>query len=149
MKNFGMMVKMMVMALAMGALFCSCNSAGTYDGYEAQESKSSNIEISGSGTVASRQAGPFTIIIPEINVSVSGADEARQSETGTTAITAEATEGAQFIWYVNGMFQEGETESTYELSCAYPGVYDVTCIAYSADGALVKSASMAVTVYPR
>jgi hypothetical protein len=47
------------------------------------------------------------------------------------------------------MFQEGETESTYELSCAYPGVYDVTCIAYSADGALVKSASMAVTVYPR
>ncbi|MBR4683681.1 MAG: hypothetical protein IKO95_03550, partial [Spirochaetia bacterium] len=90
-----------------------------------------------------------TIIIPEINVSVSGADEALQSETGTTTITASASEGAQFIWYVNGMFQEGETESTYELSCAYPGVYDVTCIAYSADGALVKSASMAVTVYPR
>lgn len=99
MKNFGMMVKMMVMALAMGALFCSCNSAGGYDAYEAQESR--------------------------------------------------ASEGAQFIWYVNGMFQEGETESVYELSCAYPGVYDVTCIAYSADGALVKSASMAVTVYPR
>ena len=149
MKNFGMMVKMMVMALAMGALFCSCNSAGGYDAYEAQESKASNIELGGSGTVASRQAGPFTIIIPEISVSVSGADEAVQSETGTTAITAEASEGAQFIWYVNGMFQEGETESTYELSCAYPGVYDVTCIAYSADGALVKSASMAVTVYPR
>jgi len=149
MKNFGMMVKMMVMALAMGALFCSCNSAGGYDAYEAQESKASNIEVSGSGTVAARQAGPFTIIIPEISVSVSGADEAVQSETGTTAITAEASEGAQFIWYVNGMFQEGETESTYELSCAYPGVYDVTCIAYSADGALVKSASMAVTVYPR
>ena len=149
MRNFGLMVKMMVMALAMGALFCSCNSAGGYDAYEAQESKASNIEVSGSGAVASRQAGPFTIIIPEINVSVSGADVVKQSATGTTTITAEATEGAQFIWYVNGMFQEGETESTYELSCAYPGVYDVTCIAYSADGALVKSASMAVTVYPR
>ena len=148
MKNFRLMVKMMVMALAMGALFCSCNSAGTYDGYEAQESKSSNIEISENGTVASRQAGPFTII-PEINVSVSGADVVKQSATGTTTITAEATEGVQFIWYVNGMFQDGETGATCEQSCAYPGVYDVTCIAYSADGSLMKSASMAVTVNPR
>ena len=81
-----MMVKMMVMALAMGALFCSCNSAGGYDAYEAQESKASNIELGGSSTVAPSQRGPFTIIIPEISVSVSGADEAVQSETGTTAI---------------------------------------------------------------
>ena len=90
--------------------------------------------------------GATSIIIPEINVSVSGADRAQQSETGTTAITAEATEGARLMWYVNGMFQEGQTGSVFELSCAYPGAYDVTCVAVSEDGTLAKSASMCVVV---
>jgi hypothetical protein len=147
MKNFRLVVKMMVMALAVAALFCSCNSAGAYEYSDAQESKSSNI-VNGNGAAAPNLPSSFAIIIPEINVSVSGAELVKQSSSETTTVTAEATDGAQFIWYVNGMFQEGETGSTYELSRAYPGAYDVTCVAYSGDGALVKSASMLVTVTP-
>ena len=147
MKNFGLMVKMMVMVLAMGALFCSCNAAGGSDYYEAPASKITNADANGSDG-PSRPVS-FSIVIPEINVSVSGADVAKQSATETATITASATEGAQFMWYVNGMLQEGENGSTFELSLAHPGIYDVTCIAYSADGTLAKSASKVVTVNPR
>ena len=149
MKKLSQVIKMLVMALVVGFVFCSCNVAGGSGSYDAQSSNASKTGITGNDSGAPDRPVSFSIIIPEINVSVSGADRAQQSETGTTAITAEATEGARLMWYVNGMFQDGETESVYELSCAYPGVYDVTCIAYSADGALVKSASKVVTVYPR
>ena len=149
MKNFRLVVKMMVMALAMGALFCSCNAAGGSDCYDAQASRVSTTDINGNGLEGRNLPAPFTIIIPEINVSVSGADKVVQSASETTTITAEATEGAKFMWYVNGMLQDGENGTTYELSRVYPGVYDVTCIAFSADGTLVKSASKVVTVSPR
>ena len=148
MRNFRQTVKMMVMALAMGALFCSCNVVGGAGGYEGEASKVSKADINGNGSVAPSKPVSFSIIIPEINVAVEGADKVAQSKTGTTAITATATEGAKIMWYVNGMFQDGETDSVYELSCAYPGVYDVTCIAVSADGTLAKSASKCVTVTP-
>ncbi len=147
MRNFRMTVKMMVMALVMAAAFCSCNAAGGTDFYEAQSSRVSNAEIIGDGPVTKNPVG-FSIIIPEINVSVEGADQAKMSADGTTAITATATEGATFMWYVNGRCQNGQTGPAYELSCAYPGVYEVTCIAVSADGTLAKSASKRVTVLP-
>lgn len=148
MTNFKMTVKMMVMALVMGALFCSCNVAGGSGSYDAQASKMSKTDIAGAGNGAPARPVSFSIVIPEVRVTLEGADEAKQGETMTTAITAVATEGARLMWYVNGMLQEGETGSVYELSCAYPGMYDVTCIAVSADGTLAKSASMCVTVTP-
>ena len=149
MTNFRLMVKMMVMALAMGAIFCSCNAAGGSDCYDAQPSRVSTSDVSGNGLEGPKLPAPFSIIIPEVNVSVSGADSVMQSAAETTTITAEATEGAKLTWYVNGMFQSGETGAAFELSRAYPGVYDVTCIAVSADGTLADSASKVVTVIPR
>ena len=41
MKDFRLLIKMMVMALVMGALFCSCNAAGGSDSYEAVTQKES------------------------------------------------------------------------------------------------------------
>ncbi len=122
MKNFRLMVKMMVMALAIGALFCSCNAAGGSDCYDAQSSRVSTTGMNGNGTAASRPAS-FSIIIPEINVSVSGADRVKQSASETTVITAEATEGASFMWYVNGILQDGENGTTYELTA-----YTLACM---------------------
>ena len=148
MRNFKLAVKMMIMAIAMGTLFCSCNMAGGSDSYESSSSKSSGNGTYEAGSERAGQAVAFSIIIPEINVSVTGADKVTQNIAGTTAITAEATDGATFMWYVNGMLQSGEKESTYELSCAHPGVYEVTCIAISADGTLAKSASKLVAVTP-
>ena len=146
MKKFSQVIKMLVMALVVGFVFCSCNVAGGSGAYDAQSSNASKTGITGNDSGAPDRPVSFSIIIPEINVSVSGADRAQQSETGTTAITAEATEGARLMWYVNGMFQEGQTGSVFELSCAYPGAYDVTCVAVSEDGTLAKSASMCVVV---
>ena len=70
------------------------------------------------------------------------------SETETATITAEASEGAALAWYVNGMFQTAETGSTFQMSCGIPGVYDVTCVAVSADGTMAKSATKSVIVRP-
>ena len=147
MRSFKLMVNMMIMSLAMGALFCSCNTAGS-DFYDSQASRASNAETNGNGSDITSKPVSFSIIIPEINVSVSGADKVKQSAAETTTITAEATDGAKFMWYVNGMLQCGETGSTYRLSRVYPGVYEVTCIAYSEDGTLAKSASKVVIVTP-
>ena len=146
MKKLSQVIKMLVVALAMGIVFCSCNVAGGSGAYDAQSSNASKSGITGNDSGAPAKPVSFSIIIPEINVSVSGADRARQSDSGTTAITAEATEGARLMWYVNGMFQEDQTGPVFELSCAYPGAYDVTCVAVSEDGTLAKSASMCVVV---
>ena len=147
MRNFKLTVKMMVMAIVMGALFCSCNMAGGSE-FGESSSKVSEIGTNGNGSESHTASVAFSIIIPEINVSISGADKVTQSKAETTTITAEATEGAVFMWYVNGMLQSGETETTYDLSRVHPGVYEVTCIAVSADGTLAKSASKVVTVTP-
>ena len=146
MRNFGLAIKMMVMTLAMGALFCSCNAAGGSDYYEASVYKDASLNAGDIDSI-NIKAG-LTIKIPKVSVEVSGAEEVSRSESETTTITAEATEGAVFAWYVNGMFQPGEKGSTFELSCAYPGVYEVACIAMSANGSAADSASMCVVVNP-
>ena len=147
MRNFRQMVKMMVMALVMAAAFCSCSVAGGSDYYDTTSSSRA------SGVSESTTNGPsvnvgFAIKLPSVSVSISGDEEVRMSETETAVITAEASEGASLAWYVNGMFQTAETGTTFQMSCAYPGVYDVTCVAVNADGTMAKSASMAVTVRP-
>ena len=147
MRNFKMMVKMMVMAVVFGALFCSCNVAGGSDYSDAASSRASLNGINGGTVNGQGRNVSFSIKLPSVEVSVSGADAAKQSASATTAITAEATEGALLSWYVNGM-ETGETGSVFQLSCSVPGVYDVTCIAVSADRTLCKSASKCVTVYP-
>jgi len=147
MRNFGMVIKMMVMALAMGALFCSCNAAGGSDYYEAPASMeaSQNADAIDGAAV---KAG-FKIVIPRVSVEISGPESVAMDKAETATFTADATEGAVFAWYVNGILQAGENGSTYGLSCAYPGVYEVACIAMSADGSSADSASMYVTVNPR
>ena len=145
MRNFGMVVKMMIMALAMGALFCSCNAAGGSDYYDDNSSKVSGTNLYGNGET---QAVSISIKIPTVNVSISGEEKAFQHPTETVAITAEATEGAILSWYVNGQLQEGETGTTYQLSLQVPGLYDVTCIAVSADGKIADYDSLLVTVNP-
>ena len=142
MRNFRLAIKMMVMALAMGALFCSCNAAGGSDCYDASASKAINTEMNSNGPV---QAG-FSIVIPEVSVSISGADKVVRNEVAT--ITADATEGATITWYVNGELQKGEAGTTYELISAYPGIYEVACIAASADGLMVGYDTMTITVTP-
>ena len=145
MRNFGRTLKMMVMALAMGALFCSCNAAGGSDYCDA----SASMEASQNADVvegAAVKAG-FKIVIPRVSVEISG-PEAVSRNAEAAIFTADATEGAVFAWYVNGMLQSGENGSTYELSCAYPGAYEVACIAMSADGSAADSASMRVIVNP-
>ena len=148
MKNFRLAVKMMVMALAMGALFCSCSVAGGFDYYETSESQASSTSINGGLSENTSQSGKIGIVISSVSVSVSGPDEVAQSETETATFTAEATEGATLTWYVNGKLQSGETGSTFELSCAEARVYDVTCMALSADGKVIKSDSKMVVVNP-
>ena len=146
MRNFRQVVKMMVMAIAMGALFCSCNMVGGSEYYDAAFPKASG--ISGSVANGPSQTPAFSIKLPSVKVSLSGDDYVFQSETETAVITAEASEGAVLSWYVNGMEQAGQSGTTFELNCAFPGVYDVTCIAISADGKLCRSASTHINVYP-
>lgn len=146
MKNFRLAVKMMVMALAMAACFCSCSVAGGFDYYETSESQASSTSINGGLSENTSQSGKIGIVISSVSVSVSGPEEVVQNETAT--FTAEATEGATLTWYVNGMLQSGETGSTFELSCAEARVYDVTCMALSADGKVIKSDSKMVVVNP-
>ena len=146
MRNFGRTIKMMVMALAMGALFCSCNAAGGSDYYDA----SASMEASQNADVvegAAVKAG-FKIVIPRVSVEISGPEAVARNAAEPATFTADATEGAVFAWYVNGMLQSGENGATYELSCAYPGAYEVACIAMSADGSAADSASMRVIVNP-
>ena len=143
MRNFGMMVKMMVMAVLLCALFCSCNVAGGSDYSSpsaARESSVSTTDVDGPA-----MAVTFGIKLPSVDVSISGDDMVKQDATAT--FTADATEGASLAWYLNGM-ETGETGSVYQFSCAYPGMYDVTCIAVSADGKMAKSASRCITVLP-
>ena len=146
MRNFGRTIKMMIMALAMGALFCSCNAAGGSDYCDSPSSvaASQNADAVESAAV---KAG-FKIVIPRVSVEISGPEVVSRNAAEAATFTADATEGAVFAWYVNGMLQSGENGSTYELSCAYPGVYEVACIAMSANGAAADSASMYVTVNP-
>ena len=146
MRNFRLTVKMMVMALVMAAAFCSCSVAGGSDYCDPASSKASG--VSESTTNGPSVNVGFSIKLPSVSVSVSGPDVAKMSMTETVAITAEASEGAALAWYVNGMFQTAETGSTFQMSCGIPGVYDVTCVAVSADGTMAKSATKSVIVRP-
>ena len=143
MKNFGLMVKMMVMAIAMGALFCSCNVAGGSDYYGSaavRESTISATDVEGPG-----QSVTFSLKFATVDVSIIGEEIVKVDETAI--FTAEATEGAVLSWYLNGR-ETAETGAVYEFSCSYPGLYDLTCIAISADGKMCSSASKYITVLP-
>ena len=146
MRNFGKTIKMIILALAMGAIFCSCNAAGGSDYCDDSTSKEAfhNSDVAEGAAV---KAG-FSIVIPRVSVEISGPETVARNAAEPATFTADATEGSVFAWYVNGMLQSGENSSTYEFSCAYPGVYEVACIAMSANGAAADSASMCVTVNP-
>ena len=63
MRNFRQVVKMMVMAIAMGALFCSCNMVGGSEYYDAASPKASG--ISGSVANGPSQTPAFSIKLPK------------------------------------------------------------------------------------
>ena len=131
MRNFGMMVKMMVAAVMMSAFFCSCNVAGgaAYDSYS--EAKSTSYSAENSGRSANGQGG-FKIVIPhfEISAHVEGdRSEARCGEALQMSCAAE--EGSKEIgfceWYVNGI--RVATGTSFAFSQDRPGLYNVSCIA--------------------
>ena len=111
MRNFKMTVKMMVMALVMGALFCSCNVAGGSGSYDAQASKVSKTDIAGAGNGAPARPVSFSIVIPEVRVTLEGADEAKQGETMTAVIVSPclASSAPSRVTLTSGMTMEKET----------------------------------------
>ena len=145
MRNFRLMVKMMVMALVFGAIFCSCNVAGGSDSYDSTASRASSLPASN----AEGQGQPVavTVRLPSVKVSITGPEMVEMHKTETATFTAKASEGAILSWYINGV-ETGETGTTYKLSLAQPGVYDITCVAISADYTMCKSASTYVVVNP-
>ena len=141
MRNFGLMVKMMVMALVFGALFCSCNVAGGSDSYDSAASRASSLSASN----AEGQPVSVTLKLPSVKVSITGPEMVEINETAI--FTAKASEGAILSWYVNGT-ETGETGTTCELNLSQPGLYDITCVAISADYTMCKSASTYIVVNP-
>jgi hypothetical protein len=130
MKNFGIMVKMMVVAVMMSAFFCSCSvaSGASYDSYS--EAKATSVETDYSGLAG--QGSGLNIHVANIAIEVQTEDNRTEVSCGETLqINCFEAEGSDTIglceWYVTGVkVAEG---TSFEFAQDRAGVYNVSCIA--------------------
>lgn len=105
-------------------------------------------EVCGTIEEGEYQIATLLLNLPSISLSLSGVNSIAKHATETTTITATASAGATFTWYVNGVLQNGQTNSTFNFSRAVVGRFVITCVATSSDGKLIKHASHIIRILP-
>ena len=132
MRNFGIMVKMMVVAVMMSAFFCSCSVAGgaSYDSYS--EAKATSVETDYSNAGLAGQGSGLKIHVKNIAIEVQTEDNRTEVSCGETLqINCFEAEGSDTIglceWYVSGV--KVATGTRFEFAQDRAGVYNVSCIA--------------------